>query len=121
MNLIRTLVPAIITGVSGFIIFGVIATEIASPYIEFSVFVGIPVGLIAGLVLTALVIATLGTDDPAKRRSGASVASFGIAFLVVALLVAGILRLRISLSLIIGGVAGIIGAVATYVRLWEMY
>lgn len=105
-------------GLAIFIVVGVIVTELASTWIEFSLFIGLPAGLIGGVAVAAFVYYRLGSPDPTRRRPATALTGFGAAFLVV--LFGGVtFGLRNSVALPIATVAGGIAAVALYLRFGE--
>lgn len=114
---LRNLALVIASGIAGFLVAGVLVTQLAAPYIEFSLFVGIPVGIVAGIATAALVAVGLGpAAEPGRRRLALSVGTFGIVFLVVLFGVAGGLGMGTVVALVAAVVMGLIAAVATYLR-----
>ncbi|WP_411963579.1 hypothetical protein [Haloferax sp. YSMS24] len=53
------LLASFVVGIAAALLVGIAATEIASQWIFFSLFVGIPVGIVAGVVGTAATYAVL--------------------------------------------------------------
>lgn len=106
---------ALATGLAAFLVVGVTVTELASARIEFSLFVGIPAGLLAGLVAAAFVAMRLGPNvAPERRRPALALAAFGVVFLA-ALLVATLgLDVRNSVALPVAAVVGLVVAGAVY-------
>ncbi|QPV63769.1 hypothetical protein I7X12_03810 [Halosimplex litoreum] len=79
----RTLALALAAGLATFLAVGAAVTEVALRWIEFSLFVGLPVGAVAGVTAGALVV--LGGGDEASDRQravGVAVGAFGVAFLL---------------------------------------
>jgi hypothetical protein len=103
-------------GVATFLIVGVAVTELLQSRIEFSLLVGLPVGLVAGAIAAGLVAWGTSKGAPAQRRRLATAfGAFGAGFLVV--LVAGILlSIGTIISIVIGVGVGIIVAVVFYLR-----
>lgn len=100
---------------AAFIIVGVVVTELASEVIAFSLFVGIPAGIVAAIVVGAFVAVGLGPDASRLRRKPAlGLGAFGVTFVLVLVLVAGA-GLRNSLALPIAAFAAVIAGVATAV------
>ena len=64
---LESLAYALIAGVAAFLAVGVAVTEIASAWIEFSVFVGLPAGVVAGIVVAAAVALGLADVDSPQR------------------------------------------------------
>lgn len=111
----KPFVLAIATGIATFLIVGAGIATLVQPWIELSVFVGIPVGLVAGTIATALVALGLGDVPSVQRhRIAAAFAAFAVGFLVV--LVAGSVILGLSLSMLVGVSIGLIAALGTYFR-----
>lgn len=93
-------------GLTAFLLVGVAATELAATAIEFSVFVGIPAGLLAGALAAAATYRRLGGDASDRfRRSVVAAAVFGYAVLALALVRYVLAPVRGLLSL--GAIAGL--------------
>ncbi len=106
---------AVAVGLAVFVAVGAAVTEAASATIEFSLFVGLPAGFVAGIAVAAFVYLRLGAADPGKRRPAIALTGFGAAFLVV--LFGGVaVGLRNSVALPIAGVVGVVAAIALYLR-----
>lgn len=104
-------------GLAVFVVVGALVTELALPYIEFSLFVGIPVGLVAGL--TAFAFVTLGLADdvaPRHRRAALAVGTFGGVFLLVFVVEAVVLGTRNSVALPVAAVVGVGAGAFAFVR-----
>lgn len=115
MNL-RTLALALVAGIASFLVVGIAVTAVAERWIEFSVFVGLPAGLVAGAVAAAAV--SLGLDDGApaeRRRLALAFGLFGAGFLAT-LVVLAVAGQGIVLSTVAGMVVGLVAAVAGYLR-----
>ncbi|QCC47312.1 hypothetical protein [Halobellus limi] len=78
---VRAIAAAAGAGVVAFLGAFVAVTELLAPTVEFSVFLGIPAGLIAGAVVAAVALLGLGTDD-GPRAPAAALLAFAIVFLV---------------------------------------
>jgi len=111
----RTALLALLAGLAAFVAVGVLVTEAVAPQIEFSLFVGIPVGVVAGVAAAAVVFAWLEDSRPARRRPAVAVAGFGVAFVVVAVVAVGAFGLRNSVALPVAAVGGVVVAAAAYV------
>lgn len=110
----RTAVLALLSGLSALLVVGVAVTELASARIEFSLFVGIPAGVAAGLAAAAYVFARLEDPDRARHRPALALATFGAVF-VVALLVATLgAGFPNSVALPIAAAMGAVAAVGPY-------
>lgn len=110
----RALLAALATGVAAFLVVTVAVTEAAQPWIEFSLFLGLPAGVAAGAFATALTYLWLGDVDAQRRRVAMGLASFGVVFLVVLVAVGELLEYGAVLTLFVAAVAGASGAVAAY-------
>lgn len=107
---------ALAAGVATFIVAGVAVTELLQPRIEFSLLVGLPVGLVAGSLAAAVVAWGVNEGEPPQRRRLATAfGAFGAGFLVV--LFAGILLpLGTTITIGIGVGVGILVAIVSYFR-----
>ncbi|WP_247008120.1 hypothetical protein [Halorientalis litorea] len=112
---LRTLALALAAGVSAFVLVAVAVTELASSRIEFSLFLGLPAGLVAGAVTTALVAVGLGRS-PASRRFALAAAAFGVAFPLSLVAIAFLVGSGILTAMAVAVVVGTAAAVGTYVR-----
>jgi hypothetical protein len=80
----RTLALALAAGLAAFLAVGAAVTDLALRWIEFSLFVGLPVGAVAGATAAALVVVGSGEEASARQRAvGIAVGAFGIVFLLV--------------------------------------
>jgi len=108
---------ALAAGVAAFLVVGVTVTELAAARIEFSVFVGIPAGVVAGMAVTAAVAFELAdVDSPQRYRLAGAVAGFGVGFLAAVIVRSGLVGLGVVLSMALGVVVGLVAAVVSYVR-----
>lgn len=110
---IKSLALTVVAGIATFLVVGIAVTALAEPWIEFSVFLGLPAGLVAGAAAAAVVSLGLADDAPAQRRQRATgFALFGAGFLVtlVALVITDTgLTLAMAVGLIVGLIVGIVG------------
>lgn len=115
MNL-KSLSLALIAGVAAFLVVGIAVTALLESYIAFSVFLGIPAGLVAGAIAAGGVYLGLGDDVPAERRRVAL--AFGLfgAGLLVTLVVLAAAGQGVTLSIVAGIVVGLVAAVVGYLR-----
>lgn len=112
----RSIGAALVAGIATFLVVGVAVTELAFAWIEFSLFVGVPVGLVAGAFVAAGVYLGLADDAPERRRRVAlAVAGFGAVFLAV-LLVAITFDLGVVTSFVLGAVLGLLAAAVIRLR-----
>jgi hypothetical protein len=102
--------------IATFLLVGIAVTELVQPWIEFSLFVGIPAGLLAGAVAGALVALGLQIDAPAQRKLIArSFAAFRLVFLAV--LVGGnLVGMGVLISTLAGVIVGLLAGVGMYLR-----
>lgn len=117
---IRAVVLAVVAGIAAFILVGVAVSESTSAAIEFSVFLGIPAGAVAGIAAAASVYRLSGARDPATRRMALAGGGFGVVFLLVAL-PGVVLGIRGSITLPVATAAALAGAAAAYLRSRERY
>lgn len=113
----KSLGLALTAGVATFLIVGVAITEFAQPWVEFSLFLGIPVGFVAGAFTAAAVYFGLADDELAQRRhiAGAFV-GFGVVFLIVLIALGSLLNLGVTFALGIAFVVGMLVGIGAYVR-----
>lgn len=106
---------ALAVGVAVFVAVGALVTELAAPRIEFSLFIGLPAGIMAGIAVAGFTYLRLGSPDPKRRRPATALTMFGAAFLVV--LFGGVaFGLRNSVALPVAAVMGVGTALAVYLR-----
>lgn len=113
----RTLAGALAAGLATFVVVGVLVTELALSAVEFSLFVGIPVGAVAGLAAFALVSLGLAADaSPTERRAATAAAAFGVVFLLVVVVEAVVRSTRPAIALFVATVVGLGFAALAFVR-----
>ena len=112
---LRALGFAVAAGVATFLVVGVLVTENLSAAIEYSLFLGVPAGTVAGLAVLAFVYTRLGSDDPTIRQMAIAGAGFGVAFLAVAI-VGVAFAVPHSFTFPIATAAAIVGAAVAFVR-----
>ena len=114
---LKTLGYALTAGIAAFLAVGVAVTEIASAWIEFSVFVGLPAGIVAGVAVAAAVAVGLAdADSPQRYRLAETIAGFGVGFLAAVVVLSGLVGLGVVLSMGAGVVVGLLAAVVSYRR-----
>lgn len=102
--------------IATFLLVGLAVTELVQPWIEFSLFVGIPAGLLAGAITGALVVLGLRTEAPAQsKRVALAFAVFGLVFLVVVVGV-NLAGLGMLISTLAGIVVGLFASIGVYLR-----
>ncbi|WP_435146306.1 hypothetical protein [Halobaculum sp. P14] len=102
-------------GLTAALVVGVAVTEVASAWIEFSLLVGIPAGLLAGVLLAAAVAVNLrdeASDD--RRRLALAAGAFSTAFLVVLVVAAAGLSVGVVISLGVAVGGGLVAGAAAY-------
>jgi len=111
----RSLVGALLSGVAVFLVVGVAVTEFAGSWIEFSLLLGIPAGLAAGVFTAGAVYLGLADGAPADRRrvAGAFVA-FGVAFLIGLVALGWVLNIGVTTAIIVSIVVAVVVAVVAY-------
>lgn len=111
---LRRLGVALAAGTAAFLLVGVAVTAALEPTIEFSLFIGLPAGFVAGVIVIAFVAITL--TDPNKLRYSAGV-STGVAGITILLTtVIGVaLRYRFSTVLYTATFAGAVVGVVAFV------
>lgn len=112
---LRTLVLALVAAVGAFLGVGVAVIEL-TPEIEFSIFLALPIGLVAAVVAAMLVILVVGSPSRGRQRVLMILSAFGIGFIGVVVTGVGI-GSGFTVALLAGGVAGIILAGIVWVLL----
>ncbi|MFD1641534.1 hypothetical protein [Halohasta litorea] len=113
---LKPLVYALAAGLAVFLAVGVAVTELASAWIEFSLFVGLPAGIVAGTAAAAAVTFGLsGGADRRLRHIASGLAGFGVGFLL-AVIGLGALGVGVVLSMGVAVVVGLVAAVVGYLR-----
>ncbi|MFB6164705.1 MAG: hypothetical protein ABEJ31_06055 [Haloarculaceae archaeon] len=112
---VRNFLLVAASGIAALLLVGVAVTELAAPAIEFSLFLGIPAGVAAGLGVAGLVAVGLGaTSTPARRRASQAVGTFGLTFLVVLLVFVWPLSTSPSTALAAAAIAALLTAIGAY-------
>lgn len=106
----RTVLLALVAGIAALLTVGVAVTELAAGAVEFSLLLGLPAGVLAGLAAAAVVLARLESLDPARRRPAVVLVAFGGTFLAVLVGLAVGLGVRNSLALPVAAVLGVVAA-----------
>lgn len=114
---LRRVALAFGAGLASLLLVGVAVTELAQPAIEFSLFLGIPVGVLAGVVVAAFVFGGLAPDAPSERRPPAlALGYFGATLFVAFLFGSQVLGVRNTVALVGATILGLLAGVGAYVR-----
>lgn len=114
---VRAIGLALAAGIATFLIIGAAVSEYTLQWIEFSVFVGIPVGIVSGALVAAAVYLGLSDEAPARRRRIArSIAVFGVAFLLVLMIANVAFGLGVILGMVVAAVVGALAAIVSFLR-----
>jgi len=116
MDARRTLL-ALVAAVAAFLVVGAAVATYAAPRVEFSVFLGVPAGFAAALLVGVAVFLGLSrTASVARRRGATALAAFGVAFLAVLVGAVAMFSAPNSTALALGSVCGLLAAFATMAR-----
>jgi hypothetical protein len=109
----KSLGYALAAGLAVFLTVGVAVTELAGTWVEFSLFVGLPAGIVAGAAAAAAVTVGLSDGaDPRLHRIAGGMAAFGVGFLL-AVVGLGVLGVGVVFSLGVASVVGLMAAVVS--------
>lgn len=113
------LVPA--TFFATAVLVGGAVAALLEPRIEFSLFLGIPAGLLFGAVVSAFVAAGLVARRSLRRRIATAAAGFSLVFLLsfggLLLVLDAAVVVTLGLSVVLGLVAGVLGFVRSQPRM----
>lgn len=113
------LVPA--TFFATAVLVGGAVAALLEPRIEFSLFLGIPAGLLSGVVVSAFVAAGLVARRSLRRRIATAAAGFSLVFLLsfggLLLVLDAAVVVTLGLSVVLGLVAGVLGFVRSQPRM----
>lgn len=105
---------ALLAGIASFLVVGIAVTAFLETWIEFSLFVGLPMGLVAGAAVAGTVYLGLADDIPSQdRRVAFAFGTFGIGFLG-AMAIAVVAGSPLTLSIGVGLIVGIAAALGGY-------
>lgn len=111
---LRRIGVALIAGAAAFLLVGVAVTAALESMIEFSLFIGLPAGFVAAILVTAVVAMTL--DDPNPRRNAVGVAGGAAGVTVLLVTVLGFtVQNRFSHTLFIAATISVVVFAVTYV------
>lgn len=114
---VRSLVLALAAGIAAFLVVGIAVAEFTQPWIEFSLFVGIPAGIAAGAFTAAAVYLGLAEDAPARRRRLAGTfAAFNVGFLLGLVVLGFVGNLGVVMAIVGSIVLGLVVATVAYLR-----
>ena len=112
----RNALVALGVAISTFLVVAVVVTELASSTIEFSVFLGLPAGILAGLIAAVATWRLLqASPSDRARRTTAAIAGFGYAVILLAAVRYVVAPTRAVLSLIVIAGLAFVAALAIYV------
>ena len=112
----RAIPAALAAGLAAFVLVGVAVTELAASRVEFSVFLGLPAGVTAGVVATLAVLYASGDVNPGHQRVGRALGGFGVGFLAGLVGATVVARTGAVVGLVVGVVAGLAAAVLSWAR-----
>ncbi|MDS0473761.1 hypothetical protein [Natrinema sp. 1APR25-10V2] len=112
---LRTLGYAAAAGIATFLVVFAAVSELLLPYIEFSVLVGLPAGIAAGVLIAAVVLVQVGRDgDPTRRWLARGLGAFGVTFLAVFVVVG--FGAGVTIAIAAGTLLGILTGIVVGVR-----
>lgn len=113
---LRDVALAVVSGLATFVIVGVAVTEVTAEWIEFSLFVGIPAGVISGVAVTLVVYLGLTSETPGTRRPIAiGLGTFGGVFILV-LVLGLIINTPTVTVLLVATAVGVVGGIIAFAR-----
>lgn len=113
---LRTILQTLLVGAVTALCVGVVVTELVSPYVEFSLFVGIPVGALAGLASVAVVAQWLESAALGRRAIALGLVAFAATLVVVLAFAVGVADLSNTDGLVVAAVAGVVLGSLRYLR-----
>lgn len=109
---VKSLVLAAGVGLATFLLVGGAVTAILEQWIEFSLFIGIPVGLLAGVLAAGGIAVGLSEEASTRQRIAKIVAGFSLGFLlslaVLLLIWNGGFTLTVGISIAVGLVTAVL-------------
>lgn len=113
---LKSLGLALAAGITAFLVVGVAVTDLAQPWNEFSLFLGIPAGIVAAYT-AAVVYLGLADDTPGRRHCFAGTfAAFGVASLAALVVLAGLVDLGLALALVLPSGIALVATAVAYIR-----
>ncbi|QLG50299.1 hypothetical protein [Natrinema halophilum] len=116
---IRTHGYAVAAGIAAFLVVFVVVSELLLPYIEFSVFVGIPAGIVAGVLTAVTVLLFSRETDRTRRPLAVALGTFGVTFLGILVVAIGGFQAGVTISIGIATLLGFLAGVLAAVRSWR--
>jgi hypothetical protein len=114
---LKSLALAAVGGIVAFLLVGAVVTQVGTAYTEFSVFLGIPAGLVAAVVTVVTVLLGYGQDPSAlRRRAATAVGAFGLLFVLSFVVAIGAIGVPVVTAMLGSVVIGVVVAVAVFVR-----
>ncbi|AGB32989.1 hypothetical protein C488_10076 [Natrinema pellirubrum DSM 15624] len=114
---VRTLGYTAAAGIAAFLVVFVAVSELLLPFIEFSVLVGLPAGIGAGVLVAAVVLIQFGRNaDGTPHPLALSLGTFGVTFLTVLAVALVLLRAGVAGSIVIATGVGLIGGLVGGLR-----
>ena len=104
-------------GIATFLVVFVVVSEALLPFLEFSVFVGLPAGLVAGVSVAVFVLVQFGrNEDRARRPLALALGTFGSTFLVGLVIALGGFQTGVTISITVAAVLGSLVGLVVGVR-----
>ncbi|ELZ11396.1 hypothetical protein NP511_06855 [Natrinema thermotolerans] len=114
---VRTLGYAAAAGLATFLVVFVAVSELLLPYLEFSVLVGLPAGIGAGVLIAAVVLVQFGRNaDGTPQPLALGLGTFGVTFLTVLVVALVLLRAGVIGSIVSATGIGIVGGLVVGIR-----
>lgn len=113
----KSVTLALLSGIAAFLIVGVAVTEFAQSWVEFSLFLGIPAGIVTGAFTVAAVYLGLANDAPVgRRRIAGAFAAFGVSFIVALVVLGWIVNIGVTTAIVSSVVVALVVAAVAYLR-----
>ncbi|MFB6187106.1 MAG: hypothetical protein ABEI86_09605, partial [Halobacteriaceae archaeon] len=104
--------------VATFLAVFLVVSELLLPYVEFSVLIGIPTGIVIGALIGAFVLLQMEQEtNKRNQRIAYSLGIFGMTVLVVFAIVVSGFRRSITISLFVSIIVGVIFGLGSF-YLW---
>lgn len=109
----RNVLLAAVTGFAGFMLATVAVTALLEPRIEFSIFVGLPVGILVGLVVTWYVYSRLTRDQSGGRRTATALVAAAVGF-VVGFAIPATVGVGLTISMTVAVATAVVAGLVSY-------